>query len=37
MRDIDSFDYPEPMFISRGAAEGNKHEQGVIDTAYIPK
>ena len=29
MRDIGSFHCPEPMFISRGAAEGNKHGRGV--------
>ena len=37
MRDIGSFHCPEPRFISRGAAEGNKHGRGVIDTAGIPK
>ena len=26
--DIGSFHCPEPKFISRGAAEGNKHGQG---------
>ena len=33
MRDTDSFHCPEPRFISRGAADGNKHERGVMDTA----
>ena len=28
MRDIDSFHGPEPRFISRGPAEGNKHGKG---------
>ena len=28
VRDIGSFHYPEIRFISRGAAEGNKHGQG---------
>ena len=37
MRDIGSFHYPETRFISKGAAEGNKHGQGGIDTACIPK
>ena len=37
MRDIGSFYCPEPKSISRGAAEGNKHRQGVMDTACIPK
>ena len=32
MRDIGSFHCPEPRFISRGAAEGNKHGRGVMDT-----
>ena len=36
MRDIGSFHCPEPMFISRGAAEGNKHGLGAMETAYIP-
>ena len=35
--DIGSFRYPETRFISRGAAEGNKHGQGVMESAYIPK
>ena len=34
MRDTGS--YPEPRFISRGAAEGNKHGQGAMETACIP-
>ena len=37
MRDRGSFHYPETRHISRGAAEGNKHGQGVMETAYIPK
>ena len=37
MRDTGSFHCPEPRFISRGAAEGNKHGRGVMDTACIPK
>ena len=37
MRDIGSFHCIEPMFISRGAAEGNKHGREVMDTACIPK
>ena len=37
MRDIGSFHYPKPRFISRGAAEGNKHGKGGMVTAYIPK
>ena len=37
MRVIGSFQSPEPRFISRGAAEGNKHGRGVINTASIPK
>ena len=37
MGDIGSFHYPETRFISRGGAEGNKHGQGVMETAYIPK
>ena len=37
MRDIGSFHYPEPRFISRGAAEGNKHGREVMDTPSIPK
>ena len=28
---------PEPRFISRGAAEGNKHLHGGMVTAFIPK
>ena len=36
MRDIGSFHYPETRFIFRGAAEGNKQRQGVMETAYIP-
>ena len=30
MRDTGSFHCPEPRFISRGAAEGNKHGQGAM-------
>ena len=30
MRDIGSFHCPEPRFISRGAAAGNKHGQGLM-------
>ena len=37
MRAIDSFHYPETRFISRGAAEGNKPEQGGMVTVCIPK
>ena len=37
MRDIGSFHYPEPMFISRDAVEGNKHGHGAMETACIPK
>ena len=37
MRDIGSFHSPEPRFISRGAADGNKHGRGVMDTECIPK
>ena len=37
VRDIGSFHWSEPRFISRGAAEGNKHGQGLMDTACIPK
>ena len=37
MRDIGSFQIPEPRFISRGAAEGNKSGRGDLETAYIPK
>ena len=37
MSDIGSFHCPEPRFISRGTAEGNKHGRGVMDTACIPK
>ena len=36
MRDIGSFHCPEPRFISRGRAEGNKLGRGVMDTACIP-
>ena len=32
MRDIGSIHCPEPRFISRGAAEGTKHGQGVMET-----
>ena len=35
MGDIGSFHCPEPRFISRGAAKGNKHGRGVMDTACI--
>ena len=31
------FPLPESKFISRGAAEGNKHGRGAMDTACIPK
>ena len=37
MRDIGSSHCPEPRFISRGGAEGNKLGQGVMNTACIPK
>ena len=39
MRDIGRFHfhYPEPRFISRGGAEGNKLGRGVMNTACIPK
>ena len=37
IRDIGNFHCPEPRFISRGAAEGNKHGRGVMNTACIPK
>ena len=37
MRGIGSFYCPEHMFISRGAAEGNKRGKGAIETAFIPK
>ena len=37
MKDIGSFHCPKPRFISRGAAEGNKHGQGAMETACIPK
>ena len=37
IRDIGSFHYPETWFISRGAAEGNKHGQGGMVTTCIPK
>ena len=37
MRDKGNFHCPEPRFISRGAAEGNKHARGIMDTACIPK
>ena len=37
MRDIESIHCPEPRFISRGEAEGNKRGRGVMDTACIPK
>ena len=37
MRDIGSFHCPEPRFISRGGAEGNKLGRGVMNTACIPK
>ena len=36
MRDIGSFHCPEPRFISRGGAEGNKLGRGVMNTACIP-
>ena len=31
------FPLPQTRFISRGAAEGNKHGQGGMDTACMPK
>ena len=37
MRDIGSFHCTKPRFISRGAAEGNKHGQGAMESACIPK
>ena len=37
MRDKGSFLCPEPRFISRGAAKGNKPGQGAMGTACIPK
>ena len=37
MRDIGSFHCPEPRFISRGEAEGNKLGRGVMNTACITK
>ena len=37
MRAIGSFCYLVTRFISKGAAEGNKHGQGGMDTACIPK
>ena len=37
MRDTVSYHCPEPRFISRGAAEGNKHGQGAMETACSPK
>ena len=37
IRDISSFHCPGPMFISRGAAEGNKHGQGAMEIDCIPK
>ena len=37
IRDVGSFQYPETTFIFRGAAEGNKHGQWVMGTAFIPK
>ena len=36
-RDIGSSHCPETRFISRDAAEGNKHGQGAMETACIPK
>ena len=35
MRDIGSFHCPEPRFISRGEAKGNKLGRGVMNTACI--
>ena len=35
-RDIGSFHYPLPMFISLGSASGNKPGLVVMETAYIP-
>ena len=35
--DIGSFHCPESIYISRGVAEGNKHRQEAMETAYIPK
>ena len=37
MRHIGSFHCPVARFISRGAAKGNKHEQGGMVTACNPK
>ena len=37
MRDIGSFHCPEPRFISRGEAEGNKHGRGAMDTCLYPE
>ena len=37
MRDIGSFHWPELRFISRSAAEENKHGQREMVTAPIPK
>ena len=37
MNDIGSFQIPEPRFISRGPAEGNKSGRGDLETVYIPK
>ena len=36
-RDTGSFHCPVPRFISRGATQGNKHWQGAMETACIPK
>ena len=35
--DTGSFHCPEPMFIFKGAVEGNEHGHGVIVTGCIPK
>ena len=36
MMDIGSFHCPEPMFISRGATQGNKNGQGGMVSACVP-
>ena len=37
MRDIGNFHCPDPRFIFRGAAEGNKNGRWLIDASCIPK
>ena len=37
MRDIGSLHCPEPRFISRGEAEGNKHGRVVMETCLYPE